>query len=237
MDDSGHGAATDPSADIDTRIAALRAAGAARFDAVGQHYLEALAKRAKTHQGHIRRLLDDKLSQALAIFTARFEQARSEAACLMAEALSAHPQQADALQRLFDEHDFKGLMRYEQQLKSGDGHGQLHGLVSQLEQHGSETAEAGGRAELKILRSARNTWSSLSAGRQVARALEQGPKNAGPINSHMLVLRSLALMRDVSPDYLNRFMMYAGTLLVLDHPGKDKPATARKSPPARNAKT
>ena len=38
----------------------------------------------------------------------------------------------------------------------------------------------------------------------------------------MLVLRSLALMRDISPDYLNRFMSYADTLLCLDQGEKDK---------------
>ena len=59
-------------------------------------------------------------------------------------------------------------------------------------------------------------WSRLSAEKQVVQALGQAPKNAGPINSHVVALRSLALMRDISPDYLNRFMCYADTLLCLD---------------------
>jgi hypothetical protein len=60
----------------------------------------------------------------------------------------------------------------------------------------------------------------------VAQALDQAPKNAGPINSHMLVLRSLALMRDIAPDYLNRFMSYVDTLLCLD---PDAPAPAKSA--------
>jgi hypothetical protein len=32
----------------------------------------------------------------------------------------------------------------------------------------------------------------------------------------MLVLRSLGLMRELSPDYLNRFMGYVDTLFFLD---------------------
>jgi hypothetical protein len=32
----------------------------------------------------------------------------------------------------------------------------------------------------------------------------------------MLMLRSLGLMRDLSPDYLNRFMGYVDTLFFLD---------------------
>ena len=70
----------------------------------------------------------------------------------------------------------------------------------------------------------------------MAQALGQAPANAGPINSHMLVLRSLALMRDISPDYLNRFLSYADTLLCLDPGEKEKPAAAKKPPAAKAAK-
>jgi hypothetical protein len=81
----------------------------------------------------------------------------------------------------------------------------------------------GSRVELKSVRQFRNTWSKLSTNKQVTQALDQAPKNAGPINSHMLVLRSLALMRDISPDYLNRFVSYVDTLLNLEQSEKSKP--------------
>jgi hypothetical protein len=58
--------------------------------------------------------------------------------------------------------------------------------------------------------------------KQVTQAMAQAPQNAGPINSHMLVLRSLGLMRDISPDYLNRFMAHVDTLLCLEEAGKVK---------------
>jgi hypothetical protein len=82
----------------------------------------------------------------------------------------------------------------------------------------------------------RNTWSKLSADRQVAKALGQGPQNAGPINSHRLVLASLALMREISPDYLNRFMCYADALLCLDQSGQLKPTSAKKMPRSKAVK-
>ena len=41
----------------------------------------------------------------------------------------------------------------------------------------------------------------------------------------MLVLRSLGLMRDLSPEYLHHFMGYVDTLLFLD-----SPATVKASP-------
>jgi hypothetical protein len=82
---------------------------------------------------------------------------------------------------------------------------------------------------LKSIRYFRNTWSKLSVDRQVNKALDQAPKNAGPINSHMLVLRSLALMRELSPDYLNRFMSHVDTLLCLDQVDQAKQSTIRQA--------
>jgi hypothetical protein len=44
----------------------------------------------------------------------------------------------------------------------------------------------------------------------------------------MLVLRSLALMRELSPDYLHRLTAYVDTLLCLDQWDQQKQATAKK---------
>jgi hypothetical protein len=49
------------------------------------------------------------------------------------------------------------------------------------------------------------------------------------MNSHRLVLRSLALMREISPDYLTRFTAYVDALLCLDQNDKDKPAKTTKA--------
>jgi hypothetical protein len=77
----------------------------------------------------------------------------------------------------------------------------------------------------------RQQLGKISVQKQVTQAIAQAPQNAGPINSHMLVLRSLSLMRDLSPDYLNRFMGYVDTLLFLDMPQTVK-ATPKKAVPA-----
>jgi hypothetical protein len=138
--------------------------------------------------------------------------------------------------------DYKGLQRLIVTLKAREQCASLTGLVRQLEHHPQESVEeriaqnAEPRAELKTIRNHRNTWSKLSVDLQVAQALEQAPKNAGPINSHMLVLRSLALMRDVSPDYLNRFMSYADTLLRLGQIEKEKLSNPKKRPATKATK-
>ena len=60
------------------------------------------------------------------------------------------------------------------------------------------------------------TWSRISAETEVTKAEKRAPDNAGPLNSHKLVLHTLSLMRQLSPDYLRGFLAQAETLLWLD---------------------
>jgi hypothetical protein len=90
--------------------------------------------------------------------------------------------------------------------------------------------------ELKSLRYFRDSWSKLHVERQLREILARRPENAGPLNSHLLMLRALERMRDLSPAYLTRFMAHAEALLGIDHAlGFDVPE-ARAAAPAREAR-
>lgn len=80
------------------------------------------------------------------------------------------------------------------------------------------------------VRQFRQQLRQISMQKRVSKAIAKAPQNAGPINSHMLVLRALGMMRDISPDYLNRFMTHVDTLLCLDDAYKANPL------PRKNAK-
>jgi hypothetical protein len=84
--------------------------------------------------------------------------------------------------------------------------------------------------ELRSVRGFREAWSRHSAEDEVSEAVQRGPDNAGPLNSHRLVLRTLALMRDLSPDYLRRFMLQADALLWLE---QAQPQSRAKPPVAK----
>jgi hypothetical protein len=84
-------------------------------------------------------------------------------------------------------------------------------------------------AELKSVAYFRNTWSRLSTEQQLTQTLAQAPANAGPMNSQHLVLRSLEVMRDISPDYLQAFMSYIDALIWLDHADPSRPTSSRPS--------
>jgi hypothetical protein len=202
--------------DLGAQLADLRLAGADQYDPVTWHYLQGLFERAARHRGEVRRLLDARLAQALQTLRERFAQAQREAR----QATASPPRSAPRAS--------------------------LGELARALSQPAPETRDGGrdagssrvvgNRPELKSVRHFRNTWSKLSVDKQLAKALGRAPKNAGPINSHSLVLRSLALMRELSPDYLNRFMCYADALLCLDQGDQARPAPVKKLPRAKAVK-
>ena len=84
----------------------------------------------------------------------------------------------------------------------------------------------------------KRTWSRLSADQRLAQSRATLPDNAGPLNSHHLVHRSLTLMRELSPDYLERFVGYVDALQWLEQANEaaaqePRPAGTKKSMAAR----
>lgn len=66
--------------------------------------------------------------------------------------------------------------------------------------------------ELPVLDDFRRIWSRVRTESQLRQSMAPVPENAGPLNSSALVHRSIALMRDVSPGYLQHFLAYVDDL-------------------------
>ncbi|MBN3743223.1 DUF2894 domain-containing protein [Burkholderia seminalis] len=62
----------------------------------------------------------------------------------------------------------------------------------------------------------RTMWSKVRTEQQYRQSLDQVPRNAGPLNSNSLVHRSLATMRELSPEYLQQFLSYVDALAWLE---------------------
>lgn len=100
-----------------------------------------------------------------------------------------------------------------------------------------EGDDGGALQELDYFRA---TWARLGVERKLSRALAQAPQNAGPLNSHFLVLQAVKQMRAISPGYLEHFLSWIDTLLWLEQadpggrPAQKAAARAeRKRKPAR----
>lgn len=220
-------------------IDALRVRGAECFDPVGFRFIEALARRAAAQGDAARRVLDRRLAKALAEYGERFDRAGGEADATLARESARFPEAAEALKQCYDAGDFGGLHRLLARLDAQGGSGPLAELLAHIRLHtqegrhgGPAHATGGGiepRGELRSMQYFRSTWSRLSVDRQLTRALAQAPENAGPLNSHFLLLQALTQMRDIAPEYLRQFMAYADALLWLDQ------ADSSRSPAQKSA--
>jgi len=106
------------------------------------------------------------------------------------------------------------------------------------ERASSASVTPGHVSELHAMQFFRETFAKRGAEKRVTQALSTQLENAGPLNSQMLVMRSLSTMRDVSPDYLSRFVSYVDTLLWLEQAGKKNESVAEKAPsPKAKTKT
>ena len=215
---SESGQSVDPGVTID----ALRARGADRLDPVRFRFIEALARRSAAERGDTRRVLDARLATLLEEYTARFDQTQTRAGETLARTAAQFPDAADRLEAIYRAGNFRELRQFIASLQDRYRARPLPDLLAHIQQHAQDLPANGAgetprpRGELKALAYFRNTWSRLNVEQQLARALAQAPENAGPLNSHLLVLQSLKLMRDISPEYLRRFMAYADAMLWLD---------------------
>jgi hypothetical protein len=184
----------------------------AAFDPVGWHYTEQLSQRASEATGLTRDLLLAKREKALSEMNARWD------AKLDAKKLSSEP--AAAPEAALP----SPLAQLLQEMTPASG---------ETRPHKSSIPNAW-RAESPRIQQFRKQLGQIRVEKQVSQAMAQAPQNAGPINSHMLVLRSLGLMREASPDYLGRFMVYLDTLLCLDAPSHSKQPTPKKRTATRS---
>lgn len=187
------------------RLQALHRDGAPALDPLGWHYLQTLAARSAAQTGTVQTLLERKLQEALDAFEARCQTRPTPTLC--------EPPQPSPLAQLLQ------ALRH-----SPDPTATATSAVVAAQ----GASPRGLPPENPRVRQFRRQLRKISVQKQVRQAMDQAPPNAGPINSHRLVLRALGLMRDLSPDYLERFMAYLDTLLLLQE-AEHKRLTPRKT--------
>ncbi len=244
----------DPDRTGDPVLAALREQGAHRLDPARFRYLEVLSRKASEQSGVLREQLDRRLAAVTAAYQAQFEQARSASDKALPAWSRRHPQAANDLRRLQGDGDFRAVRRLVARLGNAPCQGPLGELVGHIDRQqsvqtqgpyvateNSMPSELAPLVELKTVRAFRNTWAALRVDQQLTRSQAQGPLNPGPLNSHLLVLRSLRRMQDIAPVYIERFMAHVEALFWLDQaqlrsqalPGK----AARQESGKKNVKT
>lgn len=169
-------------------LESLRAEGADRHDPVRYRYLEVLAARLPDQPPAVQQVLAHRLQQAV---TAYAERTRAAGGAASGRVGMKSPSPLAELNRDLD--------------------ARAQADADQVRLEGGASASA-----MKSVREFSEVWARISAEQQVVKALDRGPENAGPLNPHKLMLRSISLMRDVSPDYLRRFLSAMDSLLWLE---------------------
>jgi len=159
-------------------------------DAVRQHFVAALARRAEAHEGALRQCLEARLA-----------------------ALRATP---DA--------------QHEPRIPAPPVRSALSELLEHVQRQKTTAQNLPAGTSLPYFR---RTWSKLNADQRLAQSRSSLPQNAGPLNSQHVVHRSLALMRELSPQYFERFIAQADALLWLEQ--TNTRAVPRKNPGGRRA--
>lgn len=204
------------------------AAIALRPDPVRLRYIEAMARRLQAAPPAVQAVLKMKLAEALkSVETGSAGQAATkpmetetrEASAVRAAPVEG-PTQKVALRK----------PRVKKSFEAAAATAPLS-LLGQLNQHLESASSISGPSasgnapktvspirppDLKSAVRFRETWARISAETAVDQAAHRAPENAGPLNAHNLVLRTLGLMRELSPDYLRRFMSHAESLMWLD---------------------
>ncbi|WP_088509101.1 DUF2894 domain-containing protein [Burkholderia ubonensis] len=111
--------------------------------------------------------------------------------------------------------------------------GALAGLVTHIARD-AQADRAG--IDPALIEYFRETWSKVRTEKQYRQALDQVPRNAGPLNSSSLVHRSLSLMRDLSPGYLQQFLSYVDALAWLEDLTGGGAQAEKEAPRAKGVK-
>ena len=201
---------------LQARIDALRSSGAARFEPARFHFMEALSNRLVELPGPVHRLLQARLQAALADYAERFAAAEQPAR----DDCGTRPKAAQA-----------------RTLKANSSLAALNEYIrsaTAARTAATRPGDTSGENELASARRFRLAWERGRVIDRMAQAASRKPAKAGPLNSHALVLDSLALMQELSPDYLRRFLAQVESLQWLEQAAGEKSLRdqAKKSKPA-----
>ncbi len=205
-------------------LGAWRQRHAERLDPLRFRFIEALARRVDAHHGQARHLLEQKLSALLDAYAAdlaRMPAATSADADVGGDAIAVAVADSDSAQAATASTTARSpLGELLQRFAGSAANDAANAMPAQPAQ------------PLPALDDARRLWTELRSRSQLRQSLQQAPADAGPLNSGVLVHRALALMRTLSPGYLQHFLAYVDALSWLQQMHDDDVLATQHKPGA-----
>ena len=183
--------------DVHARLDAWREQGLDRRDPLRFAVMSALARRAACHDGAVRQRLDARLQELAEVY-----------AGLLARPPAAQPSRSDDASRV------QALLAALAEAPRGDAVAPI--TVARPASDMPRAIAPDAVASMPVLDEFRALWGRIRIDRLLRQCLEALPEDAGPLHSRVLTGRAMALMREVSPEYLQHFVAYADLLAWLE---------------------
>jgi hypothetical protein len=196
---------------FDARLAALLAAGAATSAPARWRAAESLWQRSKAQPQPVRMRLEERLAAMLDELASRVPEANAAVPAVRPEPV-----------------------RLKSQATVPSGCEPLVQLVRSMRQPVSARAGAPAVHELANVDRFRRAWNAGRALEVVTQAAAQQPSQAGPLNSALLVQRTLTAMQSLSEAYLRRFVAHVESLQWIESALAQPPSAGK---PARSPRT
>jgi hypothetical protein len=220
-------------------LVGLRETNAHRFDPVRFRFIESLLERAATKRGPVQQVLENKVSAALTSYKADQHAAAAHIERLSAQTSAYSPQGSLAklvgLRELLDQKQaptasaMSALERTLTEQENLSLAGAMFTADMSAQRDGSRVTR--GQRPLKAKQEMQVSQQRLSVVKRVELAIQHGPESPGPLNPQMLAIKALTSMRDLSPQYLSRYMNYLDALFWLEHAAeRPDPAKAASKP-------
>ena len=203
---------SDETRDARALLDSWRDNGADRVDPVRFCFIEAMARRASGYEGETRRRLEQRLAGLVADYGEGL--ARVAGTSLPPDTAPPRPGIAGDLAALTARLG-RGMHAT---AAVPDAPATPHAAQTANARHTPAAASAhrARLAEPALADYFRDTWARVSVDLQLRESQAGVPENAGPLNTNQLVHRSLSLMREVSPGYLEQFLSYVDALAWLE---------------------
>lgn len=199
-----------PSDDPIVAVEVWREQGAARVDPVGFAVIEALARRAAAQQGETRHRLILRLEELLAT-----QAVLKPPVHPAAKAQDEHKARRAVLAGLSELVDRLGRSS-SSRVPPPSAPRKSAARQNEAPRAAPPSPSAPPASRSNAVTAFKGTWSRLRAEQRLRQALAQVPTMAGPLNSSHVINRTLQAMRDLSPEYLDAFMLNVDTLLWLE---------------------
>lgn len=178
------------------QLQAWRDSGADRCDPPRFELIAALAQRAQRYAGSARAQLDARLLQLTDAYAQRVavEVAKPAANASVGSPLQSLLQQLEA-----------DPLQYQLPLRTDNAVVADH-----------DSGDGNDTALMPALDEFQQLWSRIRIDSLLRQCLDSLPEDAGPLHSSVLTYRAMALMQELSPEYLQHFIAYVDVLTWME---------------------